>query len=252
MRIVDTHCHAGLHKYEPVETLLYHMDQCGVAQAVLIQHMGHYDNRYHQDCLQRFPGRLASAMLVEPEDDGTRIRQWALGGQAGIRLRPTSRVRAADPLVQWRTAAELDLVVSVHGKPDGLLSSEFAEILSTFPQLCLVLEHLGGIGTQAQPPYDDFRRVLALATHPNVYMKVPGLGEYCPPPPPYPQPVPLARMAVDAFGPQRLMWGSDFPPVSSREGYANALHGSMDHLSDLGPDALAWIFGGTARHVWGL
>lgn len=70
-------------------------------------------------------------------------------------------------------------------------------------------------------------------------MKVPGLGEFCPPPP-YRQPVPLARMAVDAFGPQRLMWGSDFPPVSSRQGYANALHGSMDHLSDLRPEALAW------------
>ena len=30
MTIVDTHCHIGLHKYEPVESLLYHMNTSGV------------------------------------------------------------------------------------------------------------------------------------------------------------------------------------------------------------------------------
>lgn len=252
MHIVDTHCHAGLHKYEPVETLLYHMEQSGVDQAVLIQHMGHYDNGYHLNCLERYPGRLASAMLVEPEDDGARIRQWAERGQRGIRMRPTSRAAASDPLAQWRAAAELDLVVSVLCKPPQLLSAEFGEVLANFPDLRIVIEHLGGVGTAAEPPYDQYRQVLALAERPSLYMKIPGLGEFCPPPPPFHNAPPLARMAVDAFGPQRLMWGSDFPPVSSREGYDNGLRGIRDHLGDLSADELGWIFGGTARKVWGL
>ena len=61
MIIVDTHCHAGMTKYEPVESLLRHMETSGVAQAVLIQYMGNTDNEYLADCLARFPGQLAAA-----------------------------------------------------------------------------------------------------------------------------------------------------------------------------------------------
>ena len=34
---------------------------------------------------------------------------------------------------------------------------------------------------------------------------------------------PLLDQFCDAFGPDRLMWGGDYPPVSIREEYANAL-----------------------------
>ena len=63
MIIVDTHCHAGMTKYEPVESLLRHMETSGVDQAVLIQYMGNTDNEYLADCLARFPGKLAAAMI---------------------------------------------------------------------------------------------------------------------------------------------------------------------------------------------
>ena len=112
MRIVDTHCHAGLLKYEPVESLLYHMETSGVSQAVLIQYGGNSDNRYLADCLQRYPGRFAAAMIVDADDDGTAMRRWAEAGLTGIRLGVGSRAQAADPLAQWRTAADLGLVVS--------------------------------------------------------------------------------------------------------------------------------------------
>jgi predicted TIM-barrel fold metal-dependent hydrolase len=46
------------------------------------------------------------------------------------------------------------------------------------------------------------------------------------------------------------MWGSDWPPVSSREGYDHALSFPMTHLSALSEDERAWIFGGTALEVW--
>ena len=48
------------------------------------------------------------------------------------------------------------------------------------------------------------------------------------------------------------MWGSDFPPVSGREGYANALRFTMDELAGKPEAALAEVFGGTARRVFGL
>ncbi|MBI1928834.1 amidohydrolase, partial [Candidatus Poribacteria bacterium] len=51
MIIVDTHCHAGLDKYEPIESLLYQMGQAGVDKAILIQHQGNTNNSYHVECL---------------------------------------------------------------------------------------------------------------------------------------------------------------------------------------------------------
>ncbi len=250
MLVVDTHCHAGLDKYEPVESLFYHMDQSGVDRAVLIQHGGQTDNSYHVECLQKYPDRLQSAMLVAADDDGTRMRHWAAQGLVGIRLGAASRAQTADPLAQWRTAAELDLVVSAPSSPEALLSPQFAEVVETFPDLHIAIEHLAGIGHKAQPPYAQFEQALKLARYPNLSLKLPGFGEFCDLPHPFAHIPPLARLAVEAFGPQRVMWGSDYPPVSSREGYDHSLRLPMQYFADLSEEDRAWIFGKTALKVW--
>ena len=58
-------------------------------------------------------------------------------------------------------------------------------------------------------------------------------------------------MAYEAFGADRIMWGSDFPPVAGREGYRNALRLPMMRFAGL-PDAeRAKMFGGNALKVFG-
>ena len=59
-------------------------------------------------------------------------------------------------------------------------------------------------------------------------------------------------MAYDAFGPQRLMWGSDYPPVSGREGYWNALHGILEHPAFRTDEDREWVMGKTAVKVFKL
>ena len=86
MTIVDTHCHIGLHKYEPVGSLLYHMNTSGVNRAVFIQYAGNSDNQYMLDSMAAHPGKFQAAMIVDPTDDGTAMRQWAEQGIVGIRL----------------------------------------------------------------------------------------------------------------------------------------------------------------------
>ena len=57
-------------------------------------------------------------------------------------------------------------------------------------------------------------------------------------------------MAYDAFGPRRMMWGSDYPPVSGREGYRNALQGVMGHPAFKSDEDKEWVMGKTAMNVF--
>ena len=57
-------------------------------------------------------------------------------------------------------------------------------------------------------------------------------------------------MAYDAFGPRRMMWGSDYPPVSGREGYRNALRGIVEHPALRTDEDREWVMGRTASEVF--
>lgn len=250
MTIVDTHCHIGLHKYEPVESLLYHMQKSGVDKAVFIQYGGNTDNQYMIDSMAAHPNLFQAAMIVAPTDDGTHIRQWAEKGIVGIRLPAASQADGPDPLVQWRTSAELGLVVSAPSNPKSLLGENFAAVLKACPDLSIVIEHLAGISYDQEPPFETFKELLKFAQYPNLTIKMPGFGEFCRVPLPFDPIPPLVDMTLEAFGPQRVMWGSDYPPVSGREGYDNSLRVPMDYLSKLSEDEREWIFGKTALQVW--
>ena len=273
--IIDTHCHVGLFKYEPVESLLHQMTAHNVDKAVFIQYMGNTNNSYMLEAMNAHPGKFAAAMIVPADDDGRAIRQWAKRGIGGIRLSATFRGSGSDPLLHWRTAAELDLVVSAPCSPAALLDEAFREVVEAFPNLQIVIEHLAGVERNVEPPYDEFRRVLELARYPNLTIKLPGFGEFCDltallhhnlsesragwrdirrenVPPFFAAIPPLAEMALEAFGADRMMWGSDFPPASTREGYENSLAIPQAYFSTLSDTEQAAIFGGAAARVWGL
>jgi predicted TIM-barrel fold metal-dependent hydrolase len=58
------------------------------------------------------------------------------------------------------------------------------------------------------------------------------------------------KTTYDAFGPQRMMWGSDYPRVIMREGYRNSLQFTMEQMSFCNREDLEWVFGKTALSVW--
>ena len=258
MVIVDSHCHTGLSWFEPVETLLYQMDANGVDKAVLLQHRGSYDNAYLLECASRFPGRFAVAVLVDSsrEDAPSVLENWAAQGASAVRLRSDERSPGADPLALWRKAAELGLVVSSQGDVDEFASYGFAGMIAELPRLTVVLEHLAGVGPDAEPPYASLRKALELARLPNIYIKVGGLGEISARPPVlrpefgFGYTPPFIELAFEAFGARRMMWGSDYPPVSGREGYRNALRGVMGHAALSSQEDREWVMGETALGVF--
>ncbi|MGB5049413.1 MAG: amidohydrolase family protein, partial [Caldilineaceae bacterium] len=59
----------------------------------------------------------------------------------------------------------------------------------------------------------EFANVLALAAYPNVYMKLSGLNHFATDAPLYTSARPFTRWVADAFGPQRMVWGSGSPEI---------------------------------------
>jgi L-fuconolactonase len=261
MPIVDSHCHAALSWYEPIESLLFQMERCGVEQAVLIQIKGQFDNDYQFECLRRYPSRFASVVIVDTHrsDASEHLARLADQGASGVRFQADTRSPGEDPLAIWRTAARLGLPVSCGGTAPLFASDQFAELLAAITQIPIVLEHLGSVNQPTEAQVEQFERILALSRFPNAYLKLPGLGEFCrrampvTEPFPFEQPIPpLLERVYQAFGSSRLMWGSDYPPVSAREGYHAALRWPLEQLGSKSQQDREQIFGGTARAVFEL
>jgi L-fuconolactonase len=249
--IIDAHCHASPCWFEPVETLLFQMDRVGAARAVLTQLLGQFDNSYQTACVAAHPDRLASVGAAQTSDE---VRRLADSGAAGVRI----GAALADDVL-WEAAATSGLAVSVSGTAAAITDTGFTARIAAMSDLDFVLEHLGGIG---RPDFDGSEAtrvaVFALARFPNVTLKVPGLGQMgkrtplSNEPPIDAEAADLLLAAVTHFGADRLMWGSDFPPVASREGYANALGWPQRVLGELTERERAAIFGGTAARIFKL
>jgi L-fuconolactonase len=251
--IVDSHCHISLSWYEPVEVLLFQMERNGVDHAVLIQMNGQYDNSYQAECVGRYPNKLVSVVIVDPArpDAADQLAREQERGATGVRLGPTS------PEVLWRAADQLRLSISCGGSGPAFAADEFASRIESV-KVPVVIEHLGSVNRPDDDNQHEIRRkVFALSRFRNAYIKIHGLGEFSKratpvaEPSPFVQPIPpLLDLAYDAFGPSRMMWGSDYPPVSGREGYANALKGAMAQLASRSQADRDQIFGGTAMTVF--
>jgi L-fuconolactonase len=258
--IVDSHCHVSPCWFEPVESLLFQMDRNGVDRAVLIQMNGQADNEYLFEVTRRFPRRFTPVVWIRTDlpDACDNLRRLADRGIAGVRLSATARSAGGDGLAIWRTAAALGLPVSCGGAAVEFACEEFAGMVDALPNLTIVLEHLGGHNYSGPDSPEHRRRVFDLARFPNVHIKLHGLGEFAqrrlPVDGPFPfvEPIPpLFEMAYETFGPRRMMWGSDYPPVSAREGYHNALRLALDRFESVSEADRELIFGKVALSVFG-
>lgn len=261
MIIVDSHCHVSESWYEPVESLLYQMERNAVQHAALIQMQGQFNNDYQFACARRYPGRFAPVVVLDTgrADAPETLRRLAEQGASGVRLFATTRSPGDDPLAIWRAAARLGLTVSCAGDGEAFADPAFARLVEALPRLPIVLEHLASVSRPVDDPREaELReRAFALARYPNVHIKITGLGEFsrralpATEPFPFKEPVPpYLERAYEAFGPGRLMWGSDYPPVSGREGYRNALRLTLDRFADKPAADRALIFGGTALRLF--
>ena len=263
MLIIDTHCHAALNWFEPIEAAIFQMDANGVSQAVLVQHNASYDNTYLLECTRRYPNRFKAVVLLHPQDTSKTKTLEGLHkqGAAGFRVLIRNRNEWQPNDAVFKLAGDLGMVVDIIGNPDDFASANFKKLLDNCPNTQFCIEHLVRSAKPgadvAVPPHDGYKAALECAQWPNTSVRVPGLSEIVKRPRPLPEGFPfekwppLFEMAKEAFGVQRMMWGSHFPACCALEGYRNALQGVRDHPAFQSGDDAEWVMGKSAAKLWG-
>lgn len=117
----------------------------------------------------------------------------------------------------------------------------------------LVLDHLGkpAIGGEGQAEWR--RQLRLLADAPHVLCKLSGLVTEVATPQIEADAIHRhLDAALEAFGPERLMFGSDWPVCLLRADYARVVALVEDWAARLSPDERAQLWGGTAARCYGL
>ena len=122
-----------------------------------------------------------------------------------------------------------------------------AALLEKVPDLTVVIDHM------ADCPVDrpmDLEKLTLLQRYPNVFVKISHTWSLSKQPYPWLDAQEHVKRLHHAFGPQRLMWATDWPIVEDRATYAQALSVVRDDMRFLNADDRRWMLSGTIERVW--
>ncbi|WP_175412095.1 amidohydrolase [Streptomyces sp. TRM64462] len=156
-----------------------------------------------------------------------------------------------DVLRGLAAVADAGLVYDLVVRPHQLAAATRAAAL--LPGLTFVLDHLGKPPVATGGIAHWARRVRALAALPNTVCKLSGLvTEAAPGHWTAADLIPYADTVLDAFGPDRLMFGSDWPVCLVAAGYGEVVATARTLTNGLTDAERHAVFAGTATRVYGL
>ncbi len=151
-----------------------------------------------------------------------------------------------------------DLCFDLVPRP-GQLPSLVSQV-ARMPGLTVVLDHLGSVEVGEQLDPDWARALAAFAALPNTVCKLSGIlaegsqaggGQAGPGQPPSVAHLrPYFELALECFGPDRLMFGSDWPVCTLSASYGDVVTAALTLTSSLSEPERAAILSGTARAVY--
>lgn len=236
------------------------MDAVGVDAAILVSPFSLYrfDASYALSVHARYPDRFALVKPVDPTDPAVAdvIANWAATpGTVAVRVMLNQEASAdpADPGINHVLA-----VAARHGLPVNVLAWGRLEqahgLAARNPDTQIVIDHLGLQQPFAPPPpaepFAELPMVLAMASLPNVAIKVSGAGTLSHEPFPYADIWdPLARI-FDAFGLERCLWGTDWTRAVALLTYEQGVEAFRvsDRLSD---SDRAQLMAGSLMRIYG-
>ncbi|MBL8215683.1 MAG: amidohydrolase [Bryobacterales bacterium] len=267
-RIIDSHVHVW--KTDPqfpfaqgakpnpadatAETLLDLMKANGVSHTVIIQVIHYrFDNSYLADVLKRYPKAFHGVARVNPEDPGNADHLEKLVKEQrfrGVRLSPGGNASGdwiKGPLMPplWRRCSDLKvpmtLLMPVSRCPDA------AALIEKYPDLTVVVDHM------ADSPIDkpaELEKLIALARYPKVFVKISHTWSLSKQEYPWRDTFDQVKRLHQAFGPQRLMWGTDWPVSAHKAKYEQTLAVVRDEMTFLNDKDREWMLAKTIERVW--
>ena len=264
--IVDSHVHVwpfGLvhsaqRSPEPLQAtpldLLETSAGSGVGLTVMTPANVFPDNGYVLGAAAVAPDRLRAAVGMDPRwpDAPERLRTYAMAGAIGVRITPGSLPIVgpddeAALLILAETAADLGLVLQWTA---GLPRTGGIDLVAQRrPDLVQIVDHLG-----LPPDATDLSalvRIRELAAIPSLFVKLSGLHALSRDGYPFRDAWGWAEGVIDAFGPDRMVWASDWP-LSGEFASHRQLRDLVDELPFLDDAGRTAILSGTPRRLWRL
>ena len=247
--IVDAYIHCGMQKYEPIEKVREVMQLAGVTRAVLVQHLGEFDNSYIAAIVNRYPQSFAGVCMVDSTScyaADTLKKLVTTKRFKGVRL-VTDSLRTCPQL--WEAVTQLDLIIVLYA-PTGVVP--YLDPLRRFfdknPECRLVITHMGSPQINDAFNLELYQQLFCLSEYPNVYYQLSGM-KMCAP---YPYEVlyPFVEEAIERFGSLRVLWGSNFPVVGNNSEYIKELDLLLEGKLPVSQKAIKQIANYTANSLW--
>ena len=232
---------------------------------------------YIDAAIARYPERFVGVVVFDhmAEDLEEQIASYRskpgclagrnlVGNAATAELRPEFTEGKFDRYWAFAEQYDLPLFFSTHG---------WAHVMSTVaerhPGLTMVIDHLGVSQSPVSPPrdepWDQLDGLLGLAKYPNVNVKLCGAPLMSSEPYPYKDVWPHLHRVFEAFGPERILWASDFTrmrwrpsldvgsgsryaPFKQWKYYSDCLNYLRD-TDEISESDKEWVFGKTVRRV---
>jgi predicted TIM-barrel fold metal-dependent hydrolase len=231
------------------------LDAAGVSKAVVVQPIGAYgfDNRYVLATAAAYPERVVGVVSVDLDDPAWRAqlqRDGTAPGIVGVRLfgiLPSASWVNEDAVQQaFAVLAQLRRVaiLTVFGSQLPTL----LPVLARYPELPVAVDHcafpslVGGALARDDPVFSlvSYQQVTLKVTSHLLHQVESAGGD----------PSLLVARLADAFGADRLAWGSDYPQTQLEGGYRAHVALAERAAGRLDVDARAAFFGTTTLRVF--
>jgi L-fuconolactonase len=235
------------------EMLLALMKANNVSRTVLIQVI-HYrwDNSYVAAVLKRYPHYFMGVCRVNPEDPAApdQLSKLVEQGFRGVRISPAADATGdwikGDLMPSlWQRAQSLKVPMLVYTSTTRI--PDVGRLIEKYPDLQVVIDHM------ADCPVDQPReldKLLALARYPRVYVKISHTWSISKQRYPWLDAQEHVKRLHAVYGPQRLMWGTDWPVHEAKTVYSKTLSVVRADMKFLNEEDRSWILSKTIEKLW--
>lgn len=200
------------------EAALAQMDAAGVAAAILVPpSWTGTDNSYALEAARKYPDRFAvmGRFNFASPDAARQLAGWRdIPGMLGIRATLTDPLTISmftDPAYRWffQRCADLGLPLMVYAPGEAI--GVAGKVAHEVPDLRIIFDHAArhAHGPKDDPAWENLGHLLDLAKLSNVAVKASSLPSFSTDTYPFSNLHPWIRRIYDAFGPDRMIWGSD-------------------------------------------